>query len=420
MESRHTDTDSVDVPQRGFGQVTARQHIGFILVLGALGAFGPLSMDMYLPALPALTRNLQTSPSLAQLSITACLIGLALGQIIIGPLSDARGRRAPLIAGLIIFTVTSLLCTMVHSIFWLVLLRLLQGLAGSAGMVISRAVARDLYSGPALMKFFAMLMAINGVFPILSPVMGGILLKFTDWRGVFVTLTVIGGLLLIGTLTNVPETLPKERRIRGGIRSSLHVIGTIAKDRQFMGYAGVQGLVMGAMFCYISGSSFALQNIFHLSPFVFSLVFAVNGTGIVCMSQLAGVLARRVDGKRILRVAVTIAFAGSLALSASLLLPHPFLPAVLIPLFFIVAMVGLVNATAFSLALQSQGAAAGSAAAMLGMGMNLIGALLSPLVGVLGSGTYLPMALLILLCDGGALLIYRLAVCPRTSRERHD
>lgn len=391
---------------------STKKSVFFTIVLGALGAFGPLSMDMYLPSLPELTRNLQTTTSLGQLSITACLIGLAFGQIIIGPYSDSHGRRSPLLAGLILFSLSSLLCAFATSISWLILLRFVQGLAGAAGLVLSRAIARDLYSGSALTKFFSMLMAINGIFPILAPIFGGFILRFTSWHGVFIVLAAIGAVLFLGAFFFITETLPPERRLVSSVGSSLSSLGTIARDKTFISYGLIQGLVMGAMFCYISGSSFTLQDIFHVSPQLFSVFFAINGTGIVLMSQLAGVLAGRIDGRKILGVAVAVAFVGSLGLTGSLFLHNEWLVAVLLPLFFIVSMVGLVNTTAFSLAMQSQGRAAGSASAILGMAMNLIGAFLSPFVGMLGSGTYLPMAVLILVCDSGAFLIFMLAIKP--------
>lgn len=387
-------------------QTSRRRHAWLVVILGALGAFGPLSMDMYLPSLPSLTLDLHTTTSLGQLSITACLIGLAVGQIIIGPYSDSHGRKGPLLVGLIAFAVTSFLCSRVSSITLLVILRFVQGLAGAAGLVISRAVARDLYSGRELTKFFSMLMAINGIFPILAPIMGGFILKFTSWHGVFVILGFIGVILFLGAFLGLPETLPRERRITGGLGGTLSAMGKICRDRQFMGYAIVLGLVMGAMFCYISGSSFVLQDMFGVSPIGFSLFFATNGLGIVAMSQLAGILSLKTDAKKVLRTGTIIAAAGSIALFSGLLLNPPRLIAVMLPLFFVVSMVGLVNTTSFSLAMQTQGKAAGSASAILGLGMNTVGGLLSPLVGLGGSGTYFPMALLILFCDVGALLVY--------------
>ncbi|RYM06740.1 Bcr/CflA family efflux MFS transporter [Sporolactobacillus sp. THM7-7] len=406
--TKHINEKSAKEPGRG-------KHVWLICILGALGAFGPLSMDMYLPSLPSLTGDLHTTTSLAQLSITGCLIGLAVGQIVIGPFSDSRGRRAPLLAGLLLFTATSFLCTIVTSIGWLIFLRLMQGIAGSAGLVISRAIARDFYSGKKLTQFFSMLMAVNGLFPILAPIIGGFVLRFTSWHGIFVILGLIGFSLFLGAFFGLPESLPPGKRMTGGIRGSFSAIGSLFRNKVFIGYAAVQGLIMGAMFCYIAGSSFVLQEMFGVSPFGFSLFFATNGLGIVLMSQVAGFLSGRTSEKKILGTGTWIAALGSLALFFSLFLHPVQLIAVIVPLFFVVSMVGLVNTTAFSLAMQSQGQVAGSAAAILGLGMNTVGGVLSPLVGIGGSHTYFPMALLILLCDAGALLIYLLLLRKQTA-----
>ncbi|BBO00096.1 multidrug effflux MFS transporter [Sporolactobacillus terrae] len=405
----------------GFVKIHKRKgsYRRFVLVLGALSAFGPLSMDMYLPALPSLTKDFVTTPSFAQLSITACLVGLALGQIIVGPLSDRYGRKMPLLIGLATFAVTSFLCAMTTSILLLIVLRLIQGTAGAAGMVISRAIARDLYSGTKLTKFFSMLMAVNGLFPILAPIMGGVILRFASWRGVFIVLCVIGFLLLASAWAFIPETLPEGKRISGGLAATRASMGGMIRDRRFIGYALVLGLVMGAMFCYISGSSFVLQEMFSVSPQGFSVFFAANGLGIVLMSQLAGLLAGRIDAHKILYTGVILAALGGVMLFTSTLLDPPRLIAVMIPLFLIVSMVGLVNATAFSLAMQTQAKAAGSASAILGLGMNTIGALFSPLVGLGGSHTYVPMAVMILICELSALLIgYLLIRKPRAADDK--
>lgn len=378
-----------------------------IILLGTLSAFGPLSMDMYLPSLPLIEKQMQTSASLTQMSITTCLIGLALGQLIIGPYSDKHGRKKPLMAGLIIFTIASFLCSFVTSIWLLIFLRFIQGLSGAAGLVISRAIARDLYDGSELTKFFSLLMAVNGVFPVLSPIFGGMVLKFTNWKGIFIVLGVIGSILLLVTFLYFEETLIIHHSQKNQDKRTFTIIKSLVSDKIFISYALVQGLVTGAMFCYISGSSFVLQNMFHLSAQGFSLVFAINGLGIVLMSQAAGRLAYKLGEKLLLQIGISIAALGSTTLFISLFLPKHLL-AVTIPLFFIVSMVGIVNTSAFSLAMQNQKKWAGSASAVLGLGMNLIGGLLSPLVGIGGSHTYAPMAVLILVCDISAFLIFYL------------
>ncbi|WP_333859468.1 multidrug effflux MFS transporter [Clostridium sp.] len=378
-----------------------------IILLGILSAFGPLSMDMYLPSLPLIEKQMQTSASLTQMSITTCLIGLALGQLLIGPYSDKHGRKKPLIAGLIVFTIISFLCSFVTSIWLLIGLRFIQGLSGAAGLVISRAIARDLYQGNELTKFFSLLMAVNGIFPILSPIFGGIVLKFTNWKGIFIILGIIGSILFFVTLLYFKETLTVDNSQKNDAKVIFTALKSLISDKIFMSYALVQGLVTGAMFCYISGSSFVLQNMFGLSAQEFSLVFAINGIGIVLMSQAAGRLSYRLGEKLLLKIGISTAAFGSIALFISLFLPKHLL-AVTIPLFFIVSMVGMVNTPAFSLAMQNQKKWAGTASAILGLGMNLIGGVLSPLVGISGNHTYVPMSLLILICDISAFLIFYL------------
>src|SRR6266705_566720 len=202
-----------------------------VFILGALSAFGPLSIDMYLPALPSLSRDFGTGASQAQLTLSACLLGLALGQVIAGPISDALGRRRPLLVGLTAYALASLLCVVAPSVYVLVALRFIQGLAGAAGIVIARAVVRDLHSGEALARFFSLLMLVNGLAPILAPLFGGLLLRFTSWRGVFIVLAVIGALLLLAAATSLGETLPPDRRQSGGISATITTFRQLLANR---------------------------------------------------------------------------------------------------------------------------------------------------------------------------------------------
>lgn len=378
-------------------------------VLGALSAFAPLSIDMYLPSLPILAQDLQTTASLAQLSLTACLLGLAIGQLIAGPLSDVQGRRGPLIVSLVLYAVASLLCVFAPNIGILLVLRFIQGLTGSAGIVISRAVARDLYSGPALTRFFSLLMLVNGLAPIAAPVLGGLLLKFMPWRGVFMVLCIIGVVMLIAVVLGLPETLAKDKRSTGGLKQTLSTFGALAANPMFMGLALSQGLITGSMFAYIAGSPFVLQDIFGVTPQGFSLFFALNGIGIVIFAQVAGRLAGRMGEGPLLRIGLAIAAVAGVALLSVSLLGGGLL-SIVIPLFFVVASVGIVSTTTTSLAMQSQGANAGSASALLGLLPLLIGSITSPLVG-LGSGTTpIPMALVIAIGELAALACYILFV----------
>ncbi|QMV42764.1 multidrug effflux MFS transporter [Cohnella cholangitidis] len=376
-----------------------------VVLLGSLSAFGPLSLDLYLPALPTLADNLNTTSSYAQLSLTACMIGLSVGQLFAGALSDFRGRRMPLQIGLLIYAVSSVLCVFSPSIEVLVLLRFVQGMAGSAGIVISRAVVKDLYSGPELTKFFALLMLVNGAAPIFSPVIGGQLLKVTPWEGLFIVLAGWGVVTLLAVLFGLPETLPVNKRMSGGIRETLTTFRRLLSDRMFMGYALAQALVSAAMFAYIAGSPFVLQNIYGVSPQMFSLFFAVNGVGIIIAGQITGALAGRIDEKKLFLSGLIIA-----SVSGSLLLAmigsSAGLAALLVPLFFVVSSVGIVSTTGFSLAMRNQGHAAGSASALLGLLSFLLGGVLAPIVGIAGSANALPMGIIIAVTDLGAILCY--------------
>lgn len=381
----------------------------FILILGSLGAFGPLTIDMYLPALPMIATELGTTVSLTQVSLTACLLGLAFGQILVGPFSDIRGRKQPLIVALITYTAASVLCIFASSIWIFIALRFIQGLAGAAGMVISRASVRDLFSGPDLTKFFAMLMLVNGAAPILAPVAGGQLLQVVSWRGVFGVLAAIGVLMFLAVLFGLKETLPVERRKTGGLKEVLSTFGLLLKDRVFIGYALTQGFVMSAMFAYISGSTFVLQEIYGLTPQMFSFVFAINGVGLILSTQITGRLAGKVSESKLLIYGLFQAVIGSLLLVVVIVIHAPVV-FVCFMLFFAVSSVGIVNTTVFSLAMQNQGANAGSAAALIGLLPFLLGATVAPLVGIGGGQTALPMGIVIAACNVIALSAYRLLV----------
>lgn len=389
---------------------SARIKAAFIL--GSLSAFGPLSLDMYLPALPKLAEELGTTASITQLSLTSCLLGLALGQLAAGPISDVRGRRKPLIISLCLYALSSLLCVFAPTVWALIALRFLQGLSGAAGIVISRAVVRDLYSGPELTKFFSLLMLVNGAAPILAPIFGGQLLQFTSWRGVFVVLSLIGVVMMIAVLFGLPESLPKERRQSGGLTTTWATFRRLLGDRLFIGFCLTQGLVSSAMFAYISGSSFVMQNVFEVSPQMYSLIFAVNGIGIIIASQTTGRLAGRIKEAAMLQFGLALALAGALGLLAAILLGGKLIT-VLIPLFLVVSCVGIISTSSFSLAMQSQGKAAGSASALLGLIPYILGATVAPLVGLGGEHTAVPMGIVIAIAELGAISSYLLLVYPR-------
>ncbi|KZN98571.1 multidrug effflux MFS transporter [Pseudobacillus badius] len=382
-------------------------RLWMIVLLGSLSAFGPLSVDMYLPALPILANDLHASASVAQLSLTAFLIGLAAGQVVAGPLSDANGRRKPLMAGLVIFTAASVLCVIMPSIWGLIAMRFVQGTAAAAGIVISRAVIRDLYSGSELTKFFALTMLVNGVAPIAAPVIGGQLLSFVSWPGVFGVLAIVGAITLFAVFAGMPETLAAERQSAGGIKQTLSTFKLLMTDKVFMGYCLVQGFVMAAMFAYIAGSPFVLQDFFGLSPQAFSLCFAVNGLGIVVATQITGQLAGKIGESALLKAGLVMALGGS-ALMLLMLAIEAHLIAVLIPLVFAVSSVGVVSTTCFSLAMNNKEQTAGSASAFLGLMPYIFGALAAPLAGIGAGSTTLPMGIIMVGCHLAAVFSYML------------
>lgn len=297
-----------------------------------------------------------------------------------------------------------------------VVLRFIQGAAGAAGIVISRAVVRDVYSGPELTRFFSLLMLINGVAPIAAPIIGGQLLAYTSWRGVFILLSIIGILTLIAVVVGLGETLPPERRSSGGLKQTLVTFRKIAGDRQFMGYALTQGFVAAGMFAYISGSPFVLQKIYGISPQMFSVCFAINGLGIILASQIAGRLAGKVSETRLLIAGLLTAALGGTSLLIAILAGGNLI-AVLIPLFLVVSSVGLVNTASFALAMANQEKSAGSASALIGVMTFLFGGIVAPLVGLGGEGTAVPMGIVIACADLGALLIYVVMVGKSGRRQ---
>jgi DHA1 family bicyclomycin/chloramphenicol resistance-like MFS transporter len=386
-----------------------------VVILGGLGAFGPLATDMYLPSLPAVSQELSASMSQTQLTLTAYILGLALGQVISGPLSDALGRRRPLLVGVAAFVATSLLCVVAPSISTLILLRLGQGVAGAAGIAIALAIASDLYTGTALARCFALLTLVNALAPITAPVIGSQLLNFTSWRGVFVVLTLIGGIFFLATAFGLSESLPPERRQRGGIVATLRAFRTLVSDRRFVGYALSSGFAFSTGIVYISVSPFILQNIYGLSPQLFGLVFGINAIGLAGMAQVSGRLVGRVASQTLLAWGVTTIAIGGAALFL-MVLSGIGLAGVLASFFIITASLGLIAPNATTLAL-SNTRTAGSASALLGVLQLSIGSVAAPLVGLGGTNTAVPMAAVIA-AFGLATLVTFLVLCrPRPSSE---
>jgi MFS transporter, DHA1 family, multidrug resistance protein len=364
---------------------TGAARIKIILVLGALIALGPLTIDMYLPALPALGSDLGASESAVQLTLTGTLVGLGLGQLIIGPLSDAVGRRTPLIAGTVVHIAASLLCLIAPNVVVLGVLRTLQGFGAAATMVVAMAVVRDLFTGKAAATILSRLMLVMGTAPILAPSIGAGILLTGSWRGVFAVLAVLGVALLLVAIFLLKETLPVERRRTGAFRPVLSTYRMLVTDPQFVVLTLVAALGMSALFSYVSGSSFVLQDTFGLSQQQFGLVFALGAIALIGASQVNVVLLNRYTARQIVFGALAAALVFGAALIVFAASGAGGLAGFLVPLLFLLAAVGFVLPNAPALALSRHGEAAGTAAALLGATQFGLGALIAPIVGFLGN-----------------------------------
>ena len=389
-----------------------RRRAGLALTLGSLSAFGPLTIDMYLPAMPGMAGQLHTSAPLVQLTLTVFVIGLAVGQVIAGPLSDTWGRRRPLLLGVALYVAGSLWCALAPSVGWLISGRILQSLGAAAGIVLARAIVRDLFEGAAMTRFFSTLMVVNGLAPIAAPVIGGQLLTVGTWRSVFLVLAAVGAVLLTVVALTLPESLPRARRAPAHPRAMLRSFGALLTDRHYLAYVVTAALMFAAVFAYISGSSFVLQDGYGLSAQQFSLVFGLNGVGIVLMGQANRLLVGRVATEHtLLRAGLSVAaFAAALVLACALL----GLPLLLLLgcLFVMVSMLGIVLANATSLAMAGHGNAAGAASSLQGLLQFLVGGLAASAMGLAGRVTATTMGATMVVCATAALII----VWPRRGR----
>lgn len=355
------------------------------LVLGALIALGPLTIDMYLPALPTITTDLLTTSSTVQLTLTGTLIGLALGQLLIGPLADAFGRRRPLLAGTALHVLASLLIVVAPNIAVLGTLRVLQGVGTAAGAVVGLAIVRDLYTGRAAATLLSRLMLVMGAAPVLAPTLGGELLRATSWRGVFVALAIYGLILIPVVVKSLGETLPPERRRSVRLRATMRTYRDLLTDRVFVGLVLVAGLAMAGLFSYVAGSSFVYQQQFGLDAQEFGLLFGAGAFWLIAATQLNAALLRRFEPRYILSAAIAGGTLAGFALLGLALTGTGGLFGAAIPLWAVLFAGGLALPNAPALALSRHGESAGTAAALLGAVQFGVGGVASPLVGVLGN-----------------------------------
>lgn len=384
-------------------------------LLLVLTVFGPISMDLYLPALPALTAELGAATSVAQLTVTACLIGLAAGQLIAGPVSDRHGRRGILLIGIVAYIATSLLCAASPTVDLLIAARFMQGLAGGVGIVIAQAAGRDVFAGRHLIRFYARLTVVGGFAAVVGPLLGGLLTTFIDWRGLFVFLAIIGAGVLALTLRRFGETLPSEHRTTGGLSRTLHDYRTLLSDRGFVGAILNQGFLYAALFAYLSGATFVLQDIYGLSPLEYALAFGANSAGFMVFGHLAGTTSERGHVRATLAIGVLVVALGAAGLLVAGLAPMP-LWVVLASLFALAIGVSISSPPATTLALVGYPQIAGTASSLLGMIRFGFGGVAAPLVGVAGSLSILPLGVVTVaaaaLAAGALFLALR---APRSS-----
>lgn len=357
--------------------------MGLALLLSMLGILAPLNIDMYLPSFPEIAEDLNAHVSLVQMSLTACLIGLAVGQIVVGPLSDAHGRRKPLIISTLLFALSSVLCALAPNIEMLIVARFLQGFTASAGVVLSKAVVSDVFTGRELTKFFALLMVINAVAPMLAPIAGGaiLVLPFAGWETIFYFLGLLGFIMVMIVAFRLPETLPVENRLPSSIKSSVGTMGSLFKTRPFIGYALVVGLIHGGSFAYVAGTPFVYQEIYGVSPQVFSVLFGINGIAMILGSYIIGKFGGVVSEHLLLKAAVLVAVTATFVLLIMTIVQGP-LATLVISIFVYMIAIGMIFTSSFTLAMEGQGRRAGSASAVVGMLPLVIGAIVSPLVGL--------------------------------------
>lgn len=387
-------------------KMTRRSRMILIAFLGIMSAMAPLATDMYLPALPELSAEFSASTSATQLTLTMTLLGMAVGQIFLGPLSDMYGRKRPLFAGMVAFSLVSAGCFYASSIEPFLALRFLQGFAGASGLVISRAIARDVAEGVELTRFMAILMLVNGLAPILAPVAGGQILAFSSWRIIFAVLAVIGVLLAVWTL-KTRETLAKEEQQKN-MAASFHAFPALLRDRYFFGHCLVQCFVFASFFSYIAGSSFVFQNIYGISAQGYSLIFGGIGTGLFLVGGLPARLAGHVKDVTMLKASLLVPLVGSSLLLAAFLTGFAPLALVIVLLFITIVPLSVIGTASFSLALSRQGRNAGAASALIGFFSMALGGVMMPLVGIAGDATAIPMAgLMFAGYTLGALVFYR-------------
>ncbi|WP_366929081.1 multidrug effflux MFS transporter [Gordonia sp. (in: high G+C Gram-positive bacteria)] len=372
--------------------------IPMLLSLALLSAIAPLAIDMYLPGLPELGDDLHTSPSMVQLTLTTFMLGLAAGQLLMGPLSDSLGRRRPLLLGTVLLIVAGIGCALAPSIEVLIGFRFMQGLTGGIGVVVARAVIADRTSGDRSAKLFSIMMIITSAAPVVAPLLGGALIGPIGWRGIFVVLVGLAVVMLVSVLAFVPETLPTQRRHTFDAGTVADNMRAVVGNRRYLGYTATFAVGFGAMFAYISASPFVIQDLMGFSPGAFSLLFALNAVGIGIAGTINTRLVGRVRPERMLAVGVGLLVTVGVAMLLTVLLAPGVHWLLLTLMFCLTSSFGFTAGNATALALGQVHQRAGSGSAVLGTSQFVIGAIVPPLVGIGGGTSATPMAVVVLGC----------------------
>jgi DHA1 family bicyclomycin/chloramphenicol resistance-like MFS transporter len=398
---------------------TFRPSAKYVLLLGSMTALPAITTDIYLPSLPEVARELGTTATGVQLTMTATLIGGALGQLVIGPLSDRLGRRRPVLIGVTLHVVMSLVCAVAPGIEALIGARALQGFFNASATVVAMAVIRDRFVGSDASRLISRLMLVIGVAPIFAPSVGGIIAGEVGWRGVFVALALFGVGLWVVVWRRLPETLPEGQRREGGLRTALGGYRSLLRDGHFVALAVLPGLGMAALFAYVVGSPFVLREQYGLTAHEFALLFALNGVGLVGGAQVNAYLVTRVAPIRILRVALPAVVVLALVLAAVVATGAGGLPGLLAVLFLLLSLVNFIAPNASALALGRHGEMAGTAAAFIGCLQAGVAGGVSPLVGVLG-GDAEAMALVMVATLAAAFVVLAVATPAYRSGGWHQ
>lgn len=401
-------------PPAQLSDFSPRRLIALIVILGGLSTIGPFATDLYLPALPTVAGDLGATTQSIALTVTTFIAGLAVGQLVAGPLSDTYGRRLPLIVGLSVFAGTALACALTPSVGVLIIVRFVQGFAGASGIVIANAVVTDYARGSAAARLLSRLALVSGMAPIVAPLIGAQLLRVTSWRGVFVALFGIGVVLVASVVFGLQESLPREKRSASGPRPLLRTMAMLSRDPGFMGYAVTSALAFMAFFGYLAGSSFVYQGLYGTSPVAYSVLFAINAVGMLIGSQVNHRLLARFTPRQLMAAGLVGSSLSGTAVLVVTLIGGLGLAALAIPLFLLITSLGFVFPDSTALALSLHPEVAGSASAYFGTLRLGLGALATPLVGIGGSVSALPMAIVIAVSSVAALALF--IVVARTTR----